>query len=233
MTGWGRTQRADGDLDRYRSGLATPQFNGVVRVRSLDAVAQAVTAARTELAGVPWWWAGPDSPEGTPAALTRHGAVPLGALPLMVRPLDRAPAPQDPPAGLGVEAVETPDRPAELVGTYRTSMGFAPELQPGLVRSEARRADNADIVRLAAVLDGDVVGTTVLITAHDVAGIFLVHVAAPHRRRGIGAALTSAALDVAHDRGTHLAALIASPSGEPLYRRFTTVSEYRLFTLPA
>ncbi|MFF3950830.1 GNAT family N-acetyltransferase [Streptomyces sp. NPDC001902] len=90
-------------------------------------------------------------------------------------------------------------------------MGIAPELQPGLVRSEARRADNADIVRLAAVLDGDVVGTTVLITAHDVAGIFLVHVAAPHRRGGIGAALTSAALDVAHDRGTHLAALIASP----------------------
>lgn len=235
LTGWGRTRRADGDLDRYRSGLATPQFNGVVRVRSLDAVAQAVTAARTELAGVPWWWwAGPDSPEGTPAALTRHGAVPLGALPLMVRPLDRAPDPQDVPAGLGVEAVETPDRLAELVGTYRTSMGIAPELQPGLVRSEARRADNADIVRLAAVLDGDVVGTTVLITAYDVTGIFLVHVAAPHRRRGIGAALTSAALRVAHDRGTHLAALIASPSGEPLYRRFgfTTVSEYRLFTLP-
>ncbi|MFD8079819.1 GNAT family N-acetyltransferase [Streptomyces sp. NPDC059718] len=188
VTGWGRTQRADGDLDRYRSGLATPQFNGVVRVRSLDAVAQAVTTARTELAGVPWWWwAGPDSPEGTPAALTRHGAVPLGALPLMVRPLDRAPdltdlpAPQDPPVDLVVEAVETPDRPAEPVRTYRTSMGVAPELQPGLVRSEARRADNADIVRLAAVPDGDVVGTTVLITAHDV----------------------------------------------------TTVSEYRLFTLPA
>ncbi|WP_431961662.1 GNAT family N-acetyltransferase [Actinacidiphila sp. bgisy160] len=236
LMGWGRTQGGDGGLDRYRSGLATPQFNGVVRIRSLDALGRAVATARTELAGVPWWWwAGPDSPEGTAAALTRHGAVPLGALPLMVRPLDRAPDPEDPPAGLRVEAVETPDRLAGLVRTYRTSMGIAPGLQRDLVRFEARRADNADVVRLAAVLDGDVVGTTVVITAHGVAGIFLVHVAEPHRRRGIGAALTAAALRLAHDRGTHQAALLASPAGEPLYRRsgFTTVSEYRLFTLPA
>ncbi|MFF7214501.1 GNAT family N-acetyltransferase [Streptomyces sp. NPDC008238] len=235
LMGWGGTRREDGGLDRYRSGLATPQFNGVVRIRSLEALDGAVATARTELAGVPWWWwAGPDSPEGTSAALTRHGAVPLGALPLMVRPVDHAPDPQDPPAGLRVEAVATPDRLAGLVGTYRTSMGIAAELESGLVRSETERADNADIVRLAAVLDGDVVGTTVVITAQGVAGIFLVHVAESHRRRGIGAALTTAALRVAHERGTGLAALLASPAGEPLYRRFgfTTVSEYRLFTLP-
>ncbi|MFI8184663.1 GNAT family N-acetyltransferase [Actinacidiphila glaucinigra] len=236
LMGWGETQRDDGGFDRYRSGLATPQFNGVLRIRSLAALGRAVATARTELAGVPWWWwAGPDSPEGTPAALIRHGAVPLGTLPLMVRPLDRAPDPQEPPSGLRVEAVESPDRLAGLVGTYRTSMGIAPELQPGLVRFEADRADNADVVRLAAVLDGEVVGTTVVITAHDVAGIFLVHVAESHRRRGIGAALTTSALRVAHDRGTHRAALLASPAGEPLYRRFgfTRVSEYRLFSLPA
>ncbi|MDX3354768.1 GNAT family N-acetyltransferase [Streptomyces sp. ME01-24h] len=236
LMGWGETQREDGGLDRYRSGLATPQFNGVVRIRSLDALGEAVATARTELAGVPWWWwAGPDSPEGTSDALVRHGAVPLGALPLMVRPLDGTPEHQDVLPGLRVEEVASPDRLAGLVGTYRTSMGIAPGLQPDLVRFESRRADNADIVRLAAVLDGDVVGTTVVIAAHGVAGVFLVHVAETHRRRGIGAALTTAALRVAHERGTRLAALLASPAGEPLYRRFGfgTVSEYRLFTLPA
>ncbi|WP_431949073.1 GNAT family N-acetyltransferase [Actinacidiphila sp. bgisy167] len=234
LMGWGETQR-DG-LDRYRSGLATPQFNGVVRVRSLDGLGGAVTTARTELAGVPWWWwAGPDSPEGTADALVRHGAVSLGAMPVMARPLDRAPDPLDALPGLRVEEAATPDRLAELVATYRTSMGIAPEVEPGIVRFEARRADNADVVRLAAVLDGEVVGTTVVITAHGVAGIFLVHVAEAHRRRGIGAALTAAALRVGQDRGTRLAALLASPAGEPLYRRFgfTAVSEYRLLTLPA
>ncbi|WUD77818.1 GNAT family N-acetyltransferase [Streptomyces sp. NBC_00510] len=131
--------------------------------------------------------------------------------------------------------MEEPARLAEFVRTYSTSMGVPQALEADMVRIEAQRSDNADVVRLAAVLDGRIVGTTVVITAHGHAGIFLVHVAGSHRRRGIGGALTAAALRVGRDRGMHSAALAASPAGEPLYRRFgfTTVSAYRLFTLPA
>ena len=104
-----------------------------------------------------------------------------------------------------------------------------------MVRMESQREDNADIIRLASVLDGRVVGSTVVITAHGVAGIFLVHVAEGHRRQGIGTALTVAALRLGRQRGMRSAALVASPAGEPLYRRlgFTTMCEYRLFTFPA
>jgi GNAT superfamily N-acetyltransferase len=114
-------------------------------------------------------------------------------------------------------------------------MGVAPPLEPDMVRIEAQRPDNSDVVRLAAVLDGRIVGTTVVIAAHGVAGIFLVHVAETHRRRGVGGTLTAAALRVGRERGMSFAALAASPAGEPLYRRFgfAAVSEYRLFTLPA
>ncbi|WP_405577733.1 GNAT family N-acetyltransferase [Streptomyces sp. NBC_01190] len=247
LAGWGEEWHAEGDLDHYRSGLAQPQFNGVVRIRSLDAVGPAVAAARTDLAGVPWWWwVGPDSPEGTAAALVEHGAVALGTLPLMIRPLDGAAEPAgpsadpsadpttDPTAGPRIEVVEEPGRLTELVRTYSASMGVAPGLAADVVRIEAGRADNADIVRLAAVLDGRVVGTTVVIAAHEVAGVFLVHVAETHRRRGIGGALTAAALRVGRERGMRSAALLASPAGEPLYRRygFAAVSSYQLFTLP-
>lgn len=235
LMGWGEAERVEGDLDHYLSGLAQPQFNGVVRVRSLDAIGQAMTTARARLAGVPWWWwVGPDSPGGTSDALAAHGAVRLAVLPLMTRPLERAADPEEPSPGLTVETVEDPARLTELVGVYATSMGVTPGVEPGMVGIEARRPDNADIIRLAAMLDGRVVGTTVVIAAHQVAGIFLVHVAESHRRRGIGAALTAAALRVGQERGMGLAALLASPAGEPLYRRFgfTAVSEYRLFALP-
>ncbi|MFJ9351627.1 GNAT family N-acetyltransferase [Streptomyces sp. NPDC101237] len=106
-------------------------------------------------------------------------------------------------------------------------------MESHLARIEAQRADNADIVRLAAVLDDQVVGTTTVITAHGISGIFIVHVAENHRRRGVGWALSTAALRIGRERGTDFAALIASPTGEPMYRRigFTTVSQYRLFSM--
>lgn len=236
LMGWGAAERGEGDFDHFRCGLAQPQFNGVVRLRSRHLLGQSVATARARLTGVPWWWwVGPDSPEGTSSALVRHGASEFGSLPLMVRPLDHGAAPGESPTGPRIETVEEPGRLAELVRTYSASMGVAPGLETDLVRIESRRADNASIVRLAAVLDGRVIGTTTVIAAHGVAGIFLVHVAASHRRRGVGGALTAAALRVGQERGMRLAALMASPAGERLYRRFdfVAVSEYRLFTFPA
>ncbi|MFD6188911.1 GNAT family N-acetyltransferase [Streptomyces sp. NPDC060275] len=104
-----------------------------------------------------------------------------------------------------------------------------------MVRIESRRTDNAEIVRLAAVRDCRVVGTTVVITAHSVAGIFLVHVAEEHRRRGVGSALTAAAPRVGRRRGMRSAVLVAGPAGEPLYGRFGFAAAYtcRHFDLPA
>ena len=146
LMGWGYAERGEGDLDHYRSGLAQPQFNGVVRMRSLDMVGQTVATARTRLADVPWWWVGPDSPEGTSAALAEHGAVAFGSLPVMIRPLDRVADPDEPLiGGLRIETVEEPGRLTELVRTYSASMGVAPGLEDDVVRIEAQRADNADI----------------------------------------------------------------------------------------
>ncbi|MEU5256180.1 GNAT family N-acetyltransferase [Streptomyces longwoodensis] len=242
LMGWGGGG-TEGEVDLFRSGLAAPQFNGVVRLRSGTAVDQAVASARSRLARIPWWWwVGPDSPDGTASALARAGGRLLAVMPIMTRLLDRpgGTAPEVAPAqtrglsGLRVEEVRGVRGVAEVVRTYRTSMGLAPSLQAALVRAETGRGDNADIVRLAAVLDGQVVGSTVVVTTHGVAGVFLVHVAEACRRRGVGTALTAEALRVGRERGTRLAALVASAAGESLYRRagFTAVCQYRLFGFP-
>ena len=242
LMGWDAESHPGPEVDQFRSGLATPQFNGVVRLRSTSGVGPAVAAVRRELADLPWWWwGGPDSPEDTAEALRRHGGQELAVLPVLARPLGHpvetfdATGHDGARGNLRVETVRDAERLEELVRTYRTSMGIAPGLEAEMVRIESQREDNADIVRLAAVLDGRVVGSTVVINAHGVAGIFLVHVAEAHRRRGIGAALTFAALRTAQEMEMRSAALVASPAGEPLYRRFgfTTLSEYRLFGFPA
>ncbi|MFE6946521.1 GNAT family N-acetyltransferase [Streptomyces chartreusis] len=250
LLGWDTAKRAEDGLDLFSSGITAMQFNGVVRVRSLEAVEQTVATARMRLAGIPWWWwVGPDSPKGTSAALTSQGAVLLAAMPLMVRPLDGdassygyniearggSGALGEGPDGLSVEVVEGLGRLTELVDVYTKSMGIPADLAADVVRAEAAREDNTDVIRLAAVLDGRIVGTTVVITTHRTAGVFIVHVAEAQRRRGIGGALTAAALRVGRERGMRRAALIASPAGEALYRNFgfTVVSEYQLFAVPA
>ncbi|MFI9470370.1 GNAT family N-acetyltransferase [Streptomyces sp. NPDC052492] len=236
LTGWGEQVRATGITDHFRSGLAQPQFNGVVRLRRPAEAGEAVTAAGEALAGVPWWWwVGQDSPVGTREALTRHGMTELGSLPVMARSLDRlGPAPRT-PEGVRIVPEAGPGLLAEVVRVYSRSMGAVPGIEPDLARIEARRADNGVIDRLAALDEGRVIGTATVISAYGVAGIFLVHVAEEYRRRGIGEALTDAALRAGRDRGMRHAALVASPAGEPLYRRleFTTVSEYHLFAPPA
>ncbi|MFJ8153658.1 GNAT family N-acetyltransferase [Streptomyces sp. NPDC094468] len=234
LLGWGEAEREEGDLDHYRSGLAAATFNGVVRVKALDTIEQAVRTARARLAGVPWlWWVGPDSPAGTADALTAHGGVALAAMPLMMRRLDSLPGEEKSVPGLRIETVTEQRRLGEMVEVYSKSMGLAPGMESDLARIEAQRADNADVVRLAALLDGQVVGTTTVINAHGISGIFIVHVAETHRRRGVGWALAAAALRVGRDCGADFSALIASPAGEPMYRRigFTPVSQYRLFSM--
>ncbi|ROQ60118.1 acetyltransferase (GNAT) family protein [Streptomyces sp. 840.1] len=242
LMGWDSTSRPGPVVDQFRSGLATPQFNGVVRATFTSSPGPTVAAVRKDLAGVPWWWwVGPDSPENTASTLRRHGGRELTVLPVMVRPLGHqagpggTPGPDGTRTGLRVEAVRHGEQLAELVRTYRSSMGVAPALEAEMTRIESQREDNAGIVRLGAVLDGRLVGSTVVTTANRVAGIFLVHVAEAHRRQGVGAALTVAALQVGRERGMHAAALVSSPMGEPLYRRFgfTTRAEYRLFDFPA
>jgi predicted acetyltransferase len=70
---------------------------------------------------------------------------------------------------------------------------------------------------------------------HGVAGVYVVTTAEEHRRQGIGAVLTEAALRAGQERGLRVGTLQASGLGAGVYRRlgFSTVAEYELFKVPA
>jgi GNAT superfamily N-acetyltransferase len=75
---------------------------------------------------------------------------------------------------------------------------------------------------LAAWRDGEPVGhATVNVTTGrlGVAGIYDMGVAERERRRGVGSALTAAALELGRERGCELVTLNATAEGELLYRQ--------------
>ncbi|GHJ41670.1 acetyltransferase [Streptomyces sp. TS71-3] len=233
--GWGASERADGEVTYYRSGLADAQLNGVLRLRAGDRPEQAIGRAAGRMAGVPWlWWVGPDSAPDTAARLAGHGAVGRGAMPVMAVRIDEV-ACAEGPADLKIEAVEGSDALREWVQAYMLSFGVAPELLDDVVRAETRRPDSASIVRLAGRRDGRVVGTSLMFDAHGVAGVYVVTTSADQRRQGIGTALTAAALEAGRARGLSVGTLQASASGTPVYLRmgFEQVAEYGLFEVPA
>lgn len=241
--GWGAAGRSDDTLTHYRSGIAHPQLNAVIRLRDGEGdrdgndVRQAVARARTELAGVPWmWWVAPDSATGTGDRLAEQGFERVGAMPVMTVALDRVAGVPTPP-GVEIEVLSgaDPGTCAEWVRAYGPSFGVGPELTDPVVGIEQDWARDPRAVRFVAREGGQAVGTALLFDAHGVAGVYLVATAEEHRRRGIGAALTAAALEEGRRRGLRVGTLQASGLGAPVYARmgFETVAEYELYRPPA
>jgi ribosomal protein S18 acetylase RimI-like enzyme len=232
--GYGWSARRDDVITAYRSGLADRQLNGVLRVSG--SVDQAMAAAAQTIGDLPAiWWAGPDSDPGLAAALTARGAVEFERDPIMAIRLDEVPPASGPPE-LVIEEVTGDAALAEWVRAYAPSFGFPAGLVPALAAMEGARPDPpGSLVRLAGRIDGKVAGTAALLDRHGVAGVYVVTTVAEFRGRGIGTALTVAALAIGRERGLTIGTLQATPDGEPLYQRmgFTTVAEYRYLRFPA
>lgn len=106
--------------------------------------------------------------------------------------------------------------------------GFPPEIFRYYEDHSGLVADNA--VAFLADLEGKPVGIAMTIVSHGVAGIYWVGTLAEARSKGIGEAVTTAAVNAGFDLGGEIASLQASPMGEPVYRRmgFETIYRYRL-----
>ncbi|MGW3284598.1 GNAT family N-acetyltransferase [Streptomyces sp. NPDC001002] len=233
--GWGSSERVDGELTYFRSGVPNGQVNGVLCLRDSAKVEQSIAYATERLAGVPWmWWVGPDSAPGVAAGLADRGAIWLCAMPVMSVRTDRV-TPVEAPADLDIEVVKGADALKEWVHTFASSFGLPPETHDDLLRSESERHDADRIVRFLGRRAGRPVSTSLLYDAHGVAGVYVVATAEDQRRQGIGTALTAAALTEGRERGLDVGTLQSSPLGFPVYQRmgFETVAEYELFQIPA
>jgi GNAT superfamily N-acetyltransferase len=227
--GYGRTRRLEApQVTMYHSGVAHPLLNGVLRVAE-GGLSEAKALAESFSALPSTWWVGDDSYPALADDLRATGSTEIGSMPVMAARVDDVPE-QPAVPGLTVETLQAADL-REWVAAYAPSMGVVPDQEEASFAMEAGHPEApGHLVRFAGRMKGRIVGTSALLDRGGVGGIYLVSTTEAYRRRGIGAALTAAAVTEARNRNLRVVTLQASRAGEPVYRRmhFTTVTRYRL-----
>ena len=143
-----------------------------------------------------------------------------------------APIPDAPPAP---EPVTT-----RRVGPADRDAYLRVAVESGLPESVARSAfldpslDNSNIALFVAFLEGRPVGSAMAYRSDRAGGIYAVGTVESARRRGVGSAVTWAAVEYIRQLGHNVAVLQSSPMGLSVYERmgFRTVVEYAVFIPP-
>lgn len=224
--------------DPYRSTVVSARFAAADADRRIAEITAAFTARAT---GAMWWVAPFHTPDDLGARLVRAGLQYEGTAPAMA--LDLAALPRDEPLPPGLEIVAVRDESGvdEFVGVHDAEMGGADGgANPAARHHAALRAaipptlaDEPVPLRYVGRLDGRSVATSRIAIAAGVAGLYAVTTLPDARGRGIGQAMTLAALAAGRELGYRIAVLQSSDDGLPVYRRigFRTVFEYEVYQL--
>ena len=144
---------------------------------------------------------------------------------MVLHPLPEPPAPA---SGVAIAAAGVEGREEFLeVAGLALALGEA-LFTSGFMRDE-------DVRAFVARLDGRPVGTSLAIRSAGTAGVYNVGTLPAARRRGVGTALTWAAVAVARDAGLDCAVLQSSEMAVSMYEAmgFRTVVTYTTFNRPA
>lgn len=233
----GRIYR-ESDMLRYVTDEPLFFANGVVGVRLDPEEADRrieETAAFFQTEGVPWGFGvSPLSrPSDVEEILVRHGFHVEEELPRMAADMERIPMGEEAPEGVEVLHVEDEGVLATWVDTLARGFGMDEPRRAAMARvsSAAGLEPDGPWVRFLGLLEGRPVATSGVFLAGGLAGIINVATVSEARRRGMGTALTLAALGCGFDLGYRVAVLGTSEMGRGIYERmgFRDVSWTRLY----
>lgn len=224
--------RDDDELFWYVTGLPDPAFNSVMYANlapeRLDAAVEEVRALRRQH-NVPMnWLIGPTSrPVNLASQLRARGFRYIGDLaPLTLKLADLAPSDGGPadgagPAGLVVERVASAAVLEEWIKAESRGFELSGTLDRGItaLRRGMGVGDGVPRTHLLGRIAGRPVATASVILAGGIGGVFDVSTVPEARRRGLGTAMTRAALNLIGAAGYEWAFLQASTMGQRLYRR--------------
>lgn len=224
----------DGPFATYRTGVCHPQLNGVIQMRqpAPDSIADVVR----QLSDMPsLWWIGSDSYVGASQDVARAGGKLIAKVPVMAVQLSGLIPEMEMPTACSIEELADDEDLGSWVECYCEPMGVAAEHFEAMLHAERSRSDlPGQLIRFAARIGKDIVGTSQLFVHEGIAGVYLVATRKGYRRLGIGTALTHAACIAGLRRGLRIGTLQASSNGYPVYRKlgFEDVAAYDLLTFP-
>ena len=215
----------DGSLRWYHSGLPDMHLNAVLTTHlepdhADEVIGEMLTRMRERGAPFIWWVMPSAMPSDLAHRLQAHGLIDDGRWPGYAIATD---ALADPPPvdGLEIRRVRRKGEFDAYLGVYAAILSPSPAFTALFVRA-ARRigfGEDAPEQHFVGLLDGEPVATVSLVTAGGAAGIYNVTTVEAARGRGIGAAMTVAAVRHGADRGFEVATLQASTLGRPVYER--------------
>lgn len=212
------------ELRWFHTGLPDPHLNAVLatRLHPQDADVQIDRMVSELIArGAPFmWWVTPSSTPGDLAdRLASRGFVADDPWPGMTLETDALRRPPPVP-GLVIRRVTTDDELDPYVRVFAPILSPSPAFTELFVDASRRIGfeEEAPEVHFVGLLDGEPVATVSLLTAGGAAGIYNVTTVEPARGRGIGAAMTAAAVEAGRHRGLSTATLQASTMGQSTYQ---------------
>jgi hypothetical protein len=211
------------------TGSAVAFFNEVIPLDDdveADAIAEA--AAVADAAGLSWMLhlrEGVDDALVAPAGA--NGLDEIEGYPAMVL----SALPERVPHVAGLEVQRVRDRPGfeRFLGRAGSNAGASAQLIESFLGGSI--VADPDVGLLLGVLDGMPVATSISIRSGDVVGVYNVGTAETARRRGVGWAMTAAAILTGAEAGATTATLQSSRMAQSMYavHGFRTVFNYRLF----
>lgn len=215
------------DLQLTSCGFPTAEFNRAFLKEPGGDIPAAIARAEDHFARLelPFFFTvRSDWEERCADALAAAGYAPQGESPAMLMDPVRDGGAEI--AGLEIARVRTPE---QLVAFQETAFeGFGMPKQLGKLFLTEQLLATPGVELYLGSFDGTPVSTSCLVPTPGVAGIYWVATLEAHRGRGLGEALTWAAVRGGQLRGCPVASLQASEMGEPVYKRmgFRTTLQY-------
>jgi GNAT superfamily N-acetyltransferase len=226
----GATREADG-LFAFVTGLPVSLFNGCIVTEPVATAAVEEVLEWTQEHGVPYrLWIVDELLDRLAGVLERH-ELELQPDPypgMVLHPVPEAPAP-----AAGIEVLPREESTTEEAVQIAIGSGMGEDLARRLY--DGSFADDPDVQVFVGRLEGKPVGTSTALHGGGAGGVVAVGTLPDARRRGVGTALSWAAVDAARRWGFDSVVLQASRMGRPVYEAmgFRTVVTYADFRGPA